>query len=164
MGFEVSGYRLSMGSTLDRAQLVRTIQRTYTELFCDRDFSHLALTVEHHLSKDTPLWWVEPETDPQPVIAKQTQPIGCLWMGNAVDQVSGKLYAHIFLLYVHPHHRRQGIGQGLVQVAIDWAQTRGDHQIGLQVFEFNQPAIALYTQLGFHTTTLSMVKSLSEGG
>lgn len=164
MGFEVSGYRLTIGSTLDRAQLVRTIQRTYTELFCDRDFAHLALTVEHHLSKDTPLWWVEPEADSDLAITMPTQPIACLWMGNAIDQISGHRYAHIFLLYVHPQHRRLGIGQGLVRVAIDWAQTRGDHQIGLQVFDFNQPAIALYSHLGFSITTLSMVKPLSTGG
>jgi ribosomal protein S18 acetylase RimI-like enzyme len=44
--------------------------------------------------------------------------------------------------------------------AEDWARTRGDRQIGLQVFQYNQPAINLYRQLGYHTQSLLMVKPL----
>ena len=87
--------------------------------------------------------------------------MGCIWLGNAIDQVRGDRHAHIFLLYVMPEHRRRGIGSELMRHAEDWARARGDRQIGLQVFQSNQPALALYHQLGYQTQSLWMVKSLS---
>ncbi|MDB9512868.1 GNAT family N-acetyltransferase, partial [Kamptonema animale CS-326] len=86
--------------------------------------------------------------------------IGCLWLGNAIDQVSGDRYAHIFLLYVDPEHRHRGIGSALVSLAENWARERGDLQIGLQVFVTNKPALNLYQKLGYQTHSLSMLKSL----
>ncbi|MBD2343180.1 GNAT family N-acetyltransferase [Anabaena subtropica FACHB-260] len=54
------GYHIRRGSTLERSQLVKFIQRTYQELFpTQQDFAHLAITVEQYFSKDTPLWWVD---------------------------------------------------------------------------------------------------------
>jgi ribosomal protein S18 acetylase RimI-like enzyme len=82
-------------------------------------------------------------------------------MGNAIDQVGGNRYAHVFLLYVVPEYRRRGIGSALMRHAENWARTRGDRQIGLQVFQYNQPAITLYRQLGYQTQSLLMVKPLS---
>ena len=127
---------------------------TYQELFPQQtDFSHLALTVEKYLSSNTPLWWMQ--------LHKPTRdPVACLWMGNAVDQVSGDRYAHIFLLYVSPEHRRRGIAKALMNQAQNWAKARGDRQIGLQVFPHNQPALTFYQSLGFHTHSLLMLKPL----
>jgi ribosomal protein S18 acetylase RimI-like enzyme len=123
--------------------------RTYQELFPNqKDFSHLAKTVEQYFCQDTPLWWVELE---------QT-PIGCLWMGTAIDQITGERYAHIFLVYVAPPHRGQGIAKVLMGEAQSWAKFRGDGQIGLQVFPNNQPALNLYQQLGYQTHSLMMLK------
>jgi ribosomal protein S18 acetylase RimI-like enzyme len=125
---------------------------TYQELFPDRqDFSHLAQTVENYLSSDTPLWWVE---------STESVPIACLWMGNAVDQVSGDRYAYIFLLYVAPEHRRRGIAKALIHKAETWAASRGDRQIGLQVFSHNQVALALYRRLGYQIQSFSTLKQL----
>ncbi len=56
--FPVDGYSIRRGSTVDKALLVKFIQRTYQELFSNQDFSHLARTVEQYFSTDTPLWWV----------------------------------------------------------------------------------------------------------
>jgi ribosomal protein S18 acetylase RimI-like enzyme len=42
----------------------------------------------------------------------------------------------------------------------NWAITRGDRQIGLQVFQSNTAAINLYHQLGYQTQSLWMVKPL----
>ncbi|MBD2134768.1 GNAT family N-acetyltransferase [Sphaerospermopsis sp. FACHB-1094] len=56
--FPLDGYSIRRGSTLDKALLVKFIQRTYQELFPTQDFSHLACTVEQYFSTDTPLWWV----------------------------------------------------------------------------------------------------------
>jgi ribosomal protein S18 acetylase RimI-like enzyme len=129
------------------------------------------------LSNQTPLWLVEcekksseeaeissalPSSDPnpKPQVHNLKSTIGCLWLGNAIDQGTGQRHAHIFLLYVAPAHRRLGIGKSLVIHAEDWAKRRGDIQIGLQVFLSNQPALNLYQKLGYQTHSISMIKSL----
>jgi ribosomal protein S18 acetylase RimI-like enzyme len=175
--FPVDGYFIRRGSTVDKALLVKFIQRTYQELFPDQDFSHLARTVEQYFSTDTPLWWVyeeageqgagsrgeitqSPVTNPQsPIPSPQSPvPIACLWAGNAIDQVTGSRHAHIFLLYVVPSHRRRGVGKALMQHIENWAKQRGDRQIGLQVFTANTPALNLYQNLGYQTQSLWMIK------
>lgn len=163
----IPGYRLREGSRLDRALLLKFMRRTYQELYPDRDFNHLADTVERYFSSQTPLWWVEVagEEDSQNAAAyfsplRTISPIACLWMGNAVDQLQGERIAHIFLLYVHRDHRRRGIGSALVAHGENWAKGRGDQHISLQVFSHNQPALNLYQKLGYCTQSLSMCKSL----
>lgn len=135
------------------------MQQTYQDLFPDLQFSHLGQTVDYYLSIDTPIWWVDWVSNPEPI----PSPVGCLWMGNAIDQLSGNRHTHIFLLYVAPVHRRQGIGRALMEFAQKWSKGRGDHQIGLQVFLSNQPALNMYRKLGFQTQSLWMVKSLDDG-
>ena len=178
----IPGYQLRTGSGLDRAKLVKFMYKTYHELHPDRELGHLALTVEQYFSNKTPLWWVEwergsrgagergsggeeevksnPASQSPSLLVSQSLKIGCLWLGNAIDQVSGDRYAHIFLLYVDPEHRHQGIGAALVKQAENWARERGDRQIGLQVFVTNKPALNLYQKLGYQTHSLSMLKSL----
>lgn len=155
-------YSLRAGSRLDRALLVKFMQQTYQELFPEQDFSHLARTVEQYFSKETPLWWVEHNEVAAQHHDKSIQPsiVACLWAGNAVDQVWGDRHAHIFLLYVMPEHRRQGIGTALMHHIENWARNRGDRQIGLQVFLANHNALNLYKKLGYQTQSLWMVKPL----
>jgi GNAT superfamily N-acetyltransferase len=150
------GYQIRLGSTLDRALLVKFIRRTYQEMFPNQDFSHLAWTVEQYFSPDTPLWWVDAtERHHLP-----PAPIACAWVGNVIDQHYGDRHAHVFLLYVVPEYRRQGIGSALMHYLENWASQRGDRQLGLQVFATNQPALNLYHQLGYQTQSFWMVKSL----
>ncbi len=154
-------YSVRSGSTLDRALLVKFMQRTYQDMFPQKDFSHLSQTVEQYLSQDTPLWWVEYSAEQkEPADIFPTRPIACLWMGNAIDQISGLRHAHIFLLYVNPEHRRKGVGTALMQYAENWARERGDIQIALQVFQTNAPALNLYSQIGYQTQSLWMIKHL----
>lgn len=166
----IPGYWLKKGSTIDRAKLVQFMQRTYEELYPQQEFSHLAQTIEQYFSNQTPVWWVEgqekgeeiPYKTPINFLSYGTQggkKIACLWLGNAVDQVSGKRHTHIFLLYVNPVHRRQGIGTALMNYAENWAKQKGDSQIGLQVFVQNQPALNLYHKLGYQSRSLWMIKS-----
>jgi ribosomal protein S18 acetylase RimI-like enzyme len=171
------GYSIRQGSTLDRALLVKFMQRTYQDIFSNQqDFSHLDQTVRQYFSGDTPLWWVVeeegeesrggnnkffPSASSPPFPHSSTSPIACLWVGNAIDQVQGNRHAHIFILYVVPEHRRRGIGTALMRYVENWATQRGDRQIGLQVFESNKPALNLYNQLGYQTQSLWMVKFLS---
>ena len=146
----IPGYSLRVGSGLDRALLLKFMQRTYQELYPAHNFAHLAQTIEQYLSSETPLLWVEQ--------AQKT--VACLWMGNATDQVCGDRHTYIFLLYVNPAHRRQGIGAALVKQAEDLARERGDRQIGLQVFQQNRPALSLYENLGYTVQSLWMTKIL----
>ena len=131
------------------------MQKSYQEVFAEEDFSHLARTVEQYFSKETPLWWVSPSNE-----SIHPSKVACLWVGNAVDQLTSDRHAHIFLLYVKPEHRRRGIGRALMRYVENWAITRGDRQIGLQVFQSNTAAINLYHQLGYQTQSLWMVKPL----
>ena len=176
MNLLLPGYSIRKGSTLDKALLVKFMQRTYQEQFPDQDFSHLAHTVEQYFCRDTPLWWVyEQQGTGNQIELPITNhpsliPIACLWVGNAIDQVSGDRHPHIFLLYVTPEHRRRGIGKALMAYIEDWAKQRGDasgersyRQIGLQVFQSNTPALNLYHQLGYKEQSLWMVKSLQSG-
>lgn len=158
------GYCLRAGSGLDRALLVKFMQRTYQELFSEQDFPHLVRTVEQYLSDSTPLWWVEAtNAESRQVLPHWLQPVACLWVGTAVEQVWGDRHPHIFLLYVVPEHRRRGLGKALMRYVEDWAISQGDHQIGLQVFQSNQPALNLYHHLGYQTQSLWMVKRLRQG-
>lgn len=149
------------------------MQRTYQELYPGDSFAHLAHTVEAYFSKETPLWWVKPMPPGTPAEYQNSdpslhpqsngrQPVACLWLGNAVDQVRGDRHTHIFLLYVALAYRRLGIGRALMHQAEAWARQRGDRQIGLQVFQTNQPALRLYQKLGYRPQSIWMVKSLDE--
>jgi ribosomal protein S18 acetylase RimI-like enzyme len=148
----VEGYMLQPGSPLDRATLVKFMQLTYAELFPGCGLDHLAQTVAHYFSAETPLWWVWYEG----------RRVACLWAGVAIDQSAGIRHAHVFLVYVEPEHRRRGIARSLMQVAEDWASARGDRQIGLQVFVSNQPAMNLYERLGYGVQAVAMMKYWGE--
>jgi len=151
------GYAIEQGSTVDQALLVKFMERTYQEQFPNQNFSHLTRTVEQYFSRDTPLWWVY---DEQETKNQHQSPIGCLWVGNAIDQVRGDRHPHIFLLYVMPEYRHRGIGKALMNYIENWAKQKGYGQIGLQVFQTNIPALDLYHQLGYQEQSLWMVKSL----
>ncbi len=158
------GYELKTGSGLDRALLAKFMGQTYREFFPVPDLATLNRTVEQYFSPETPLWWVEPQAaaPPEPSLLPSAvrQPVGCLWMGNAVDQVEGDRHAHVFLLYVVPEHRRRGIGSALMRHAESWARERGDRRLGLQVFADNAIALHLYKSLGFQVRSLWMLKPL----
>ncbi|MFM1843016.1 MAG: hypothetical protein RLZZ490_1755 [Cyanobacteriota bacterium] len=155
LSFSLTGYSLYKGNTRDRALLLEFLELTYQSLFPEYvHFSHLNQTVDNYFSWRSPLWWVSPDTD-SPELPK---PIAGLWLGNAIDQVSGERYGHIFMLYVDPDHRRRGIATALLNQAQQWGEQRGDKRLGLQVFTHNQGAIALYEKLGFAPRALLLEK------
>ncbi|MGK7959626.1 GNAT family N-acetyltransferase [Crocosphaera sp.] len=149
-------YRLQQGKIQDKTRLLKFMELTYEELFPEQsNFSHLSNTVEQYLSSKTPLWWIEY----QPNHETKADIVAGLWMGTGVDQVNGDRYGHIFLIYVKPNHRRQGLATALIQQAQQWVQEQGYHQMGLQVFERNQSARNLYNKLGFSPQSYLMFKS-----
>lgn len=148
-------YQLLAGTEKDRATLSKFLEVTYRELYPhQQNYQHLQLTVDRYFSTTTPLWFVTVATPERSVR------IACLWLGIAIDQITGNRHPHIFAIYVAPAYRRQGIGRALLQHAEAWAKSQGYTQIGLQVFTTNQPAIALYQQLGYQPRAISMIREL----
>ncbi len=68
---------------------------------------------------------------------------------SAVICVHDNDLAGIFELVTHPDHRQQGRGREIVKAALRWAKTQGAARAWLQVVAANEPAVALYSSLGF---------------
>jgi GNAT superfamily N-acetyltransferase len=155
VSFSVPGYQIRVGSPLDRATLVKFMQRNYAELDASQPRHHVAATVDRYLSRDTPLWWVQVADD-----SSTDSPVGCLWLGQATDQRRGMVHPYVLLLYVDRHHRRRGIATALLHTAHHWARAEGDGQISLQVFSDNLAAQALYRKMGYQSEAILMKKQL----
>ena len=67
----------------------------------------------------------------------------------AVTRVDGG--AHLFQVSVTPAHGRQGLGRGLVEAAITWAQEQGDSGITLTTFSHLPWNASFYAKLGFES-------------
>jgi ribosomal protein S18 acetylase RimI-like enzyme len=148
-------YQLITGNGLDINSLLKFLQLTYRELSpYQQDYRHLQSTVDRYFSANTPLWFVTIPTE------DRTKKIACLWLGIAIDQATGIRHPNIFLVYVEPTYRRQGIGCALMEHAQSWAKVQGYTHIGLQVFTANQPAIDLYQKLGYQPRAISMLREL----
>ena len=150
--FAVSGYRLESGSTLDRARLVKFMHRAYRDLGATETGDHLTDTVNRHFTASSKLWWLMgPQSSvPSGLPGLQwDQPVGCLWLGESIDQRNGHRQAYVFLLYVAVSHRRKGLGSALMQHAHHWAKEQDYQQVSLQVFEDNDAALSLYQKLGY---------------
>ena len=126
--------------------------RAYVELGATQ-LGHLTKTVELYLEGPSMLWWLEKSrTSRVGFTASQANAIGCLWLGQSINQLTGALQAYIYLVYVEPAYRRQGLGRGLMHHAKRWAKEHGYDQMSLQVFCKNTVALQLYTDLGFIPT------------
>jgi ribosomal protein S18 acetylase RimI-like enzyme len=65
-------------------------------------------------------------------------------------------YAVIENIVVSPAHRRRGIGRVLMERAQQWAARQGLTWVELNVWEFNEGAMAFYRELGYTTATRRM--------
>ncbi len=66
-------------------------------------------------------------------------------------------------LAVKTEFRRSGIGQALMQQAEAWAAAQAATEIDLNVYEFNETALAFYQRLGYETYSRRMTKPLLPG-
>jgi ribosomal protein S18 acetylase RimI-like enzyme len=149
-------YQLVTGASNDTPTLLKFLQLTYQEQSPQQqDYRHLQATIDRYFSPETPLWFVTTTAD-----RSRSIEIACLWLGIAIDQVTGIRHPNIFSIYVDPNYRRQGIGRALMHQAQAWTQTQGYTQIGLQVFTTNQPAVDLYQRLGYQPRSISMMLEL----
>lgn len=103
---------------------------------------------------------------------------GDQWLGTATGIPSDEEPGGVSLvgMWVDPLVRRTGAATRLAEAVMAWGRDRGAHQIDLMVTETNEPAVRLYTGLGFcptgeteplpHTPSLSevrMVRGLDDG-
>lgn len=167
MGLAVSwpsGYRLIEGSSADRSRLIATMEKAYGELGAT-SLSHIGPTVDQYFAGLSALWWLETDgaqARPRVGFTAQTvvEPLGCLWLGQSVNQLTGALQAYVYLVYVALEHRRQGLGCALMAQAKVWAQAQGYQQISLQVFSNNVAALKLYSRLGYQSKATWMTLDL----
>jgi ribosomal protein S18 acetylase RimI-like enzyme len=152
---ESQSYRFWAGKRSDQKLLLQFLHQAYQEQWPTAELSHLNQTVQQLWAEPVGLWFIE---STRPELCGQA--LGCLWLGNAIDQVNGDRYTHIFLVYVSPEHRRRGLGTVLMKQAEAWAIQQGSGQIGLHVFVDNVPAHNLYQRLGYASQAVFLHKSL----
>lgn len=68
--------------------------------------------------------------------------------------------AYIYMVFVEEAYRRRGYGRGLIEALERELTSRGIGRLGLNVFGYNESALALYESLGFETASVQMTKAL----
>jgi GNAT superfamily N-acetyltransferase len=134
----------------NRAMVKRFLAAAYQEWFPQQHTAPVTGIVNDLWHSAAPVW----------VGYQAEQAIACLWLGRAIDTVSGQTYTQIYLVYVCPNYRRQGIGTELLKQAEAWAIAKGDPQLGLHVFCQNVVACRFYEGLGFQPQAILLAKSL----
>jgi ribosomal protein S18 acetylase RimI-like enzyme len=71
-------------------------------------------------------------------------------------------FSRIGSICVAQGHRGRGIGKHLMALAEQWAVSGGAGDIRLQVWCFNEPALALYKELGYQVRSHILGKSLTQ--
>ena len=71
-------------------------------------------------------------------------------------------FAVVANLVVEKDLHRSGIGLALMEYTHDWAIKKGVSEVELNVWEFNQGAIAFYEKLGYTTASRRMWKKLRQ--
>jgi N-acetylglutamate synthase len=64
--------------------------------------------------------------------------------------VADRGYIGLFDIVTAAHFRQRGLGQRIVTSLLAWGRSRGAQQAYLQVVAANEPALRLYTKIGFH--------------
>ncbi len=137
------GYRWRTGGAWDRPLIRKSLQATLQESFPEQtNWDHLEITLDRLFDPpNTPCWWILQE--------ETAEAVGCVWAGVSTDQATHQRVAYIFLLWVHPHHRRRGLGKALIQQVEQWGSRQQLAAITLQVYRHNQAALRLYQQANF---------------
>ncbi len=78
----------------------------------------------------------------------------------AIPILVPRRYAVIDNLVVKDGLRRTGIGRTLMNKAHNWASAKGAKLVELNVYDFNEAALAFYERLGYKTFSRQMSKSL----
>jgi len=93
------------------------------------------------------------------VLEREEGPVvGFAWL--ALERKHPPVTAYIYNIEIEAAHRRKGHGFRALQALEAKAVAAGARSIGLNVFAFNDEALALYRKLGYVTTNCNMRKPL----
>lgn len=65
-------------------------------------------------------------------------------------------YAYMGFMYVRPEHREKGINQQIIAHLKKWSLSKDIHELRLEVYYENEPAIAAYIKTGFKNYLIQM--------
>jgi len=85
---------------------------------------------------------------------------GYVFVSTKRDYFTGRPHAHVEVLAVTEAAEGRGVARALMTAAEDWARSRGDDAITLNVFDRNVAARALYDRLGYQPETVHYRKGL----
>jgi RimJ/RimL family protein N-acetyltransferase len=128
-------------AALDLAHIILT-----EDLYNIRTLEEFKMTVEAERE------WIQSHLDNPGQIILIAELKGCVVGMLGFENSSRKRLAHRGTLHmsVHPQHRRNGIGTALLQSLLEWAQKNPViEKVKLAVFATNQPALSLYSKMGF---------------
>lgn len=80
---------------------------------------------------------------------------------SSYEALVPRTYAYLNELAVSPVVQRQGIGRALYMASVEWARQRAAASLELNVWEFNERALAFYQSLGMSTLNRTMTNDLS---
>ncbi len=82
-----------------------------------------------------------------------SDPVGYLYCQVIRREESWAIYernqVYFHQMAVHSLHREKGVGTALVNAAMEWASELGVRQLGLDVYAFNEKAVAFFQKCGF---------------
>lgn len=85
--------------------------------------------------------------------------VGSIWVGIVTHKQ--RQAAYVFDIQIDASWRRMGFATEAFRAVEARVRELGLTEIGLHVFGYNESAYALYRQLGYRPTHISMVKSLT---
>ncbi|MBV8730271.1 MAG: GNAT family N-acetyltransferase [Acidobacteriia bacterium] len=95
-----------------------------------------------------------PPEESDKVVVEDAPPNALLVATNESDAVIGFTAVHpqegeMYLLFVHPHHGRRGVGRALLTAAHDAMRAAGRCEVFLYTHEQNERALAVYEAAGY---------------
>ena len=87
--------------------------------------------------------------------------LGYLWVGESINMLTGKKQGFIYDIFVGREFRSKGIGEKLLEKAVDFCREKGYSRILLMVSVNNTAAIKLYEKAGFKAEQTYMGKVLN---
>lgn len=92
-------------------------------------------------------------------LLRDGEPAGSLWLHTG-GELPDRVAAYVFSVEVAARHRGAGLGRELMREAERICLARRLPSLGLHVFAGNEPALGLYSSLGYRTTGLNHLKRL----
>jgi GNAT superfamily N-acetyltransferase len=65
-------------------------------------------------------------------------------------------------MFVKPAHRGKGVNRLIIEGLSKWSREQGVHELRLEVYDENDPAIKAYEKVGFSRLMVSMRKAISD--